>query len=81
MAYDWYQRAQVDLQKGNEELALEALSHRQAQTDEALNLQRQIDVQAESIDKLYEGMQMLEKKILERSPRRINWQPGLGPLN
>ena len=70
MAQDWYQRAQLALQKGNEELAREALSRRQAQTDEALNLQRQIDVQAESIDKLYEGMQMLEKKILESKSKK-----------
>ena len=61
MANDWYQRAQLALQKGNEELAKEALTRRQQQADEAANLQAQIDSQAASIDKLYEGMQMLEK--------------------
>jgi len=70
MAQDWYQRAQLALQKSNEELAREALSRRQAQMDEAANLQQQIDVQAESIDKLYEGMQMLEKKILESKAKK-----------
>lgn len=70
MAKDWYQRAQLALQKGNEELAREALSRRQAQTDEAANLQQQIDLQAQSIDKLYEGMQMLEKKILESRSKK-----------
>lgn len=70
MAKDWYQRAQLALQKGNEELAREALSRRQAQTDEAANLQQQIDLQAQSIDKLYEGMQMLEKKILESKAKK-----------
>lgn len=70
MAEDWYQRAQLALQKGNEELAREALSRRQAQTDEANALQEQIDTQANSIDKLYEGMQMLEKKILESKSKK-----------
>jgi phage shock protein A len=70
MANDWYQRAQLALQKGNEELAKEALSRRQQQMDEAANLQAQIDNQAASIDKLYEGMQMLEKKILESKSKK-----------
>ena len=65
MAQDWYQRAQLALQKGNEGLAKEALTRRQQQLDAATNLQSQIDVQAASIDKLYEGMQMLESKIME----------------
>lgn len=70
MANDWYQRAQLALQKGNEELAKEALTRRQQQADEAANLQAQIDSQADSIDKLYEGMQMLEKKILESKSKK-----------
>jgi phage shock protein A len=70
MASDWYKRAQLALQKGNEELAKEALTRRQQQTDEATNIQAQIDAQASSIDKLYEGMQMLEKKILESKSKK-----------
>ena len=70
LANDWYQRAQLALQKGNEELAREALARRQQQTDQAANLQSQIDFQAASIDKLYEGMQMLEKKILESKSKK-----------
>ena len=70
MANDWYQRAQLALQKGNDELAKEALTRRQQQTDEAANLQAQIDNQAASIDKLYEGMQMLEKRILESKSKK-----------
>jgi phage shock protein A len=70
MANDWYQRAQLALQKGNEELAREALARRQQQTDQATTLQAQIDNQAASIDKLYEGMQMLEKKILESKSKK-----------
>jgi phage shock protein A len=70
MAADWYQRAQLALQKGNEELAREALNRRQIQTDEALSLKTQMDNQAAAIDKLYEGMNLLEKKILESKAKK-----------
>jgi phage shock protein A len=70
LAQDWYQRAQLALQKGNEGLAKEALTRRQQQLDAASGLQSQIDVQAASIDKLYEGMQMLESKIMEAKSKK-----------
>lgn len=70
VAEDWYKRAQLALQKGNEELAREALSRRQQNVEQSESLQQQIDVQAASIDKLYEGMQMLEKKILESKAKK-----------
>ena len=67
---DWYKRAQLALEKGNDALAKEALMRRQTATEEGEGLQQQIDVQAASIDKLYEGMQMLEKKILESKSKK-----------
>lgn len=70
LAQDWYKRAQLALEKGNEELAREALSRKQVQTEESESIKAQIDSQAESIDKLYEGMQMLEKKILESKAKK-----------
>eukprot|EP00536_Pseudo-nitzschia_multiseries_P015084 jgi/Psemu1/246578/estExt_Genewise1.C_8170020 len=70
MAQDWYQRAQLALEKGNDELAKEALVRRQQQTDEANNLQSQIDQQADSLDKLFEGMKMLETKIIENKSKK-----------
>jgi len=70
LAQDWYERAQLALQKGNEGLAKEALTRRQQQIDEASNLQEQIDSQGASIDKLYEGMQALESKILESKSKK-----------
>lgn len=70
MAEDWYKRAQLAIQKGAEDLAREALSRRQVHTDEAANLQNQVDLQAASIDKLYEGMMILEKKILEAKAKK-----------
>eukprot|EP00546_Thalassionema_frauenfeldii_P005249 CAMPEP_0178916546 /NCGR_PEP_ID=MMETSP0786-20121207/12709_1 /TAXON_ID=186022 /ORGANISM="Thalassionema frauenfeldii, Strain CCMP 1798" /LENGTH=289 /DNA_ID=CAMNT_0020589913 /DNA_START=189 /DNA_END=1058 /DNA_ORIENTATION=- len=70
LAEDWYKRAQLALEKGEESLAKEALTRRQQQIDEAENLQQQIDVQGASIDKLYEGMQALESKILESKSKK-----------
>jgi phage shock protein A len=67
---DWYQRAQLALQKGNEELAREALTRRQQQVDEAETLGQQIGAQSAAIDKLYEGLQILEKKILESRSKK-----------
>ena len=70
LASDWYQRAQLALQKGNDELAKEALTRRQAQMDEASSLQSQIDVQNSSIDKLYEGMKTLETSIMDAKSKK-----------
>merc|ERR1712232_883545 len=67
---DWYKRAQLALQKGSEDLAREALNRRQQQVDAANSIQDQIDAQAASIDKLYEGMQTLEKKIVEAKSKK-----------
>mmetsp|Transcript_6629 Transcript_6629/g.18000 ORF Transcript_6629/g.18000 Transcript_6629/m.18000 type:complete len:327 (-) Transcript_6629:1755-2735(-) len=70
MSNDWYERAQLALKSGKEELAREALNRRQQYVDESAQLQDQIDGQADSIDKLYEGMQMLEAKILEAKSKK-----------
>lgn len=67
---DWYKRAQLALQKGSEDLAREALNRRQQQVDTAAGLQAQIDTQAASIDKLYEGMSELEKRIMEAKGKK-----------
>jgi phage shock protein A len=70
LAEDWYKRAQLALQKGAEDLAKEALTRRQASVDESAGLQSQIDAQAAAIDKLYDGMQALEKQILEAKAKK-----------
>mmetsp|Transcript_19460 Transcript_19460/g.41619 ORF Transcript_19460/g.41619 Transcript_19460/m.41619 type:complete len:304 (+) Transcript_19460:122-1033(+) len=70
LADDWYKRAQLALSKGEEGLAKEALSRRQQQTETAEGLQIQIDMQAQAVDKLYEGMQALEAKILESKSKK-----------
>merc|ERR1712129_490694 len=70
LAGDWYNRAQLALQKNEESLAREALSRRQAQLDSSANLQQQIELQSASIDKLYDGMKMLDSKILEAKSKK-----------
>ena len=70
VAEDWYKRAQLALQKGAEDLAKEALTRRQTAMDEGAGLRNQIDAQNDAIDKLYEGMQALEKQILEAKAKK-----------
>lgn len=64
-AGEWYRRAQLALEKGDEELAREALSRRQTQTEIADGLGKQIATQTASVDKLYISMQALEAKITD----------------
>jgi phage shock protein A len=70
VADDWYKRAQLAMQKNSEDLAREALARRQQNLEQAEALQQQIDAQALAVDKLFEGMQMLEKKILESKAKK-----------
>eukprot|EP00560_Eucampia_antarctica_P008920 CAMPEP_0197826076 /NCGR_PEP_ID=MMETSP1437-20131217/3074_1 /TAXON_ID=49252 ORGANISM="Eucampia antarctica, Strain CCMP1452" /NCGR_SAMPLE_ID=MMETSP1437 /ASSEMBLY_ACC=CAM_ASM_001096 /LENGTH=230 /DNA_ID=CAMNT_0043426341 /DNA_START=302 /DNA_END=997 /DNA_ORIENTATION=- len=70
IAEDWKARAQLALEKGNEDLAREALSRRQTQITESEGLQDQVNAQNAAVDKLYEGMQMLESKILESKSKK-----------
>lgn len=64
-AEDWYKRAQLALSKSKEGLAREALARREALLNQARATQAQIESQASNIDTLYEGMQILEGKIIE----------------
>jgi len=69
-ADDWYHRAQLALKKSNEGLAREALARREALLSQAIGIQKQIDAQANNIDKLYEGMQVLQDKIQEAAQKK-----------
>mmetsp|Transcript_21675 Transcript_21675/g.51190 ORF Transcript_21675/g.51190 Transcript_21675/m.51190 type:complete len:354 (+) Transcript_21675:789-1850(+) len=69
-ADDWYNRAQLALKRNNEGLAREALARREALLSQAKTIQDQIDTQANNIDVLYEGMQLLEKKIIEANGKK-----------
>lgn len=69
-AADWYKRANLALQRGNEVLAKEALARRQAYTDQSDSLRQQIDMQKSATDKLYSAMLALEGKIQEASAKK-----------
>ena len=65
LADEWYRRAQLALEKGDDELAREALSRKQQQADAGASLDEQIAVQTDSLSKLYDSMTQLESKIAE----------------
>ena len=65
IAIDWYNRAQLALQRNNEGLAREALARRQAELDKANTLRMQMGTQNVAVEKLYAAMLALENKIRE----------------
>jgi len=69
-ATKWYQRAQLALERGEDDLAREALTRRQQQTDMADNLKDQIEQQEGSIKALFESMKDLEAKMAEAKAKK-----------
>ncbi|WP_016874628.1 PspA/IM30 family protein [Chlorogloeopsis fritschii PCC 9212] len=64
-AEEWYRRAQLALQQGNEPLAREALTKRQAYQKTAIDLSNQIEEQTSVVARLKKDMRELELKISE----------------
>lgn len=64
-ADEWYRRAQLALEKGDEDLAREALTRRQAQLENVESITKQLEVQGVAVGKLYSSMMALETKITE----------------
>ncbi|MEA5549754.1 PspA/IM30 family protein [Anabaena cylindrica UHCC 0172] len=64
-AEEWYRRAQLALQQGNEPLAREALTKRQAYQETSTSLLQQIEQQQVVVGKLKQDMRTLESKIVE----------------
>jgi len=69
-AQKWYARAQLALEKGEDDLAREALTRRAQQVEAADNLKVQIEQQAGSITSLYESMKDLEAKMAEAKAKK-----------
>ncbi len=69
-ADEWYKRAQLALQKGDENLAREALTRRKSYQDTADALKSQIDQQTGIVAKLKENMRTLESKIAEAKTKK-----------
>ncbi|KAA8496809.1 Membrane-associated 30 kDa protein, chloroplastic [Porphyridium purpureum] len=64
-ATEWKSRAQLALQKGDEELAREALVRKTQQDETAASLTSQLENMSASVAKLQESMSEIESKIAE----------------
>lgn len=69
-AEEWYRRAQLALQKGDEPLAREALERRQTFQQTAETLQDQIGQQSSIVKKLKENMRELEAKLADAKTKK-----------
>ncbi|MFB2977522.1 PspA/IM30 family protein [Microseira sp. BLCC-F43] len=64
-ANNWHQRAQIALQKGDKNLAIEALIRKKTYTDRANKLKPQIDLETAHVDILKRNLIALESKVAE----------------
>eukprot|EP00240_Pyramimonas_obovata_P006120 CAMPEP_0118930438 /NCGR_PEP_ID=MMETSP1169-20130426/7126_1 /TAXON_ID=36882 /ORGANISM="Pyramimonas obovata, Strain CCMP722" /LENGTH=312 /DNA_ID=CAMNT_0006872797 /DNA_START=132 /DNA_END=1070 /DNA_ORIENTATION=+ len=69
-ADDWYRRAQLALQKGDEDLAKEALKRRKSFQENADGLKAQFSAQKEATESLLNNTRMLEQKIQEAKSKK-----------
>lgn len=69
-ADEWYRRAQLALQKGDEILAREALTRRKAYQETATALQTQIEQQAAILNRLKQDLRTLEGKLAEAKTKK-----------
>ena len=66
----WTARAQLALQKGDENLAREALTRKKSFSDAATSLKQQLDGQSGQVDTLKRGLMGLESKISEAKTKK-----------
>ncbi|MGD1704531.1 PspA/IM30 family protein [Dapis sp. BLCC M229] len=64
-ADEWYRRAQLALQKGQDDLAREALTRRKSYQETATVMKVQVEQQKQVVEKLKQNMRQLEHKISE----------------
>lgn len=67
---EWYRRAQLALQQGNEVLAREALARKKSYQDTATAMFAQIEQQSTVVARLKKDMQALESKIAEAKTKK-----------
>ncbi|XP_050899683.1 membrane-associated protein VIPP1, chloroplastic isoform X2 [Lathyrus oleraceus] len=67
---EWYRKAQLALQKGEEDLAREALKRRKSFADNASSLKAQLDQQKSVVDNLVSNTRLLESKIQEARSKK-----------
>ncbi len=69
-AAEWYQRAQLALQKGEENLAREALTRRKSYQETATAMKASLGQQNAVVTQLKENMRALESKISEAKSKK-----------
>ena len=69
-ANTWYERAELALKKGEEDLAREALGRRKTCQDTATALNTQLQSQAGQVDQLKKSLVALESKIAEAKTKK-----------
>lgn len=69
-AEEWYRRAQLALQKGDDNLAREALTRRKSYQETAEAMQEQLQQQSAVVTKLKDNMRVLEGKIAEAKTKK-----------
>jgi phage shock protein A len=69
-ADEWYKRAQLALQKGEDELAREALTRRKSYQETATGMKAQLDQQGGIVVQLKQNMGKLESKIAEAKTKK-----------
>jgi phage shock protein A len=69
-AQEWYQRAQLALQKGDENLAREALTRRGSYQETADALKKQLEQQRGIVDQMKQNMVVLERKLAEAKTKK-----------
>jgi phage shock protein A len=69
-AEEWYRRAQLALQKGDDNLAREALTRRKSYQDTADAMKAQLDQQLVVVNQLRQNLMKLESKISEARTKK-----------
>ena len=69
-ADEWYRRAQLAIQKGDDELAKEALTRRKSYQETATIMKTQLDQQLTIVTQLKQNMMKLESKISEAKTKK-----------
>ena len=70
MGKEWYQRAQLALKKGSDELAKEALTRRKSYLDTAQVLDQQVTQHRDIVQQLKHNMLTLERKLAEAKTKK-----------
>jgi phage shock protein A len=69
-AQEWYNRAELALQKGEEDLAKQALTRRQGYLESAFAMDSQLGQQQDVVTKMKDNMRRLEVKIAEAKTQK-----------